>query len=454
MSQMDEPILAVAECLRHLQPPTAVMHVGAGTGTGPVHHWRSWDVKKAWLLDAQESRLEWAQPLRSQHPDWHITKALLGTKSGVSTYHVASNPAESGLLPAEALSAYWPNLHTLDTEERTTATLDELIPSDALANDINWLIIDCCPALAVLEGAKAVVSKIDVIWLRAILDESRADNNGAALAEIEPYLTERGFVRIHVSEANHPKVGMALFTRSVSRQLDQTIAALAAANEDSAKRSDEFAAKLNAKDEELGRTKRECEAHVAQLKDREAKLQELPQLREQLNALNAKNAELTQAVAKQTQESKDREAALTQNVTDLTAAKTNLEKKIEVQTAQLGERTREIEQLKASNTEAANEARANVAKLKEQLDALTARNAELTQASIKQAQEAQDREAALAKNVADLSAAKNNLSKKIDALHVQLTERSQEIDRLKTDNTALERQKTPNFKPCPSCARS
>ncbi|MGZ3183723.1 MAG: hypothetical protein ACXU8N_14895 [Telluria sp.] len=226
MSETEAALLTAIDSLRALTRPTAVIHVGAGAGTGPAHAWRRWGTARGWLIDAQEARLAWAGGAGAE-PGIEAVCAVLGPARGVSPFFNASNPAESGLFPAEELVGLWPNLRTTRSEERVVQPLDDIVPAASLAQDVTWIIVDCCPAVAVLEGAGAVLEQCDAALLRVLRKPlPGAGLAGVTLAEAEVYLAARGWRLVHVGEANHPDVALALFARPVAAAASGQLARL------------------------------------------------------------------------------------------------------------------------------------------------------------------------------------------------------------------------------------
>ncbi|TNC97321.1 MAG: hypothetical protein FD118_4113, partial [Rhodocyclaceae bacterium] len=276
--------------LQKLAPPQTIIHIGAGTGNGEMHQWQQWAVPHAVIIDTDPVRLEWTKPLIAENPGWHILSAVLADAEGETDYYRATNPEEDGLIPAERLSALWPNLHTIDRTVRPTRRLDHLL---AETNDLAldqaapiWTFVDCLPALPILKGAGEQVERWSVLWLRVLLQPIAEIDEGAALASIEEFLQPHGFRCVDVTESNHPALGYALFVRNWQAVLQPRIEALAQTNavlveekaaltqQDDA-RQGEVAALTAARDEEArkhteasawgGQLKQERDAQAAQI---------------------------------------------------------------------------------------------------------------------------------------------------------------------------------------------
>ena len=204
-------------------PPQAIIHIGAGTGIGDMHLWKRWSVQYALIIDADPARLDWVESLAAENPAWQVRAVVLSDGNNEVDYYRASNPDQDGLISPKKLAVLWPNLHTSESMRRQTHRLDSLLGELALASfrqDLStWLLIDCLPALTILEGAGSDLDRWSVLWLRVLLKPLADDDTVGTLNELEIYLRPRGYRCIHVFEENHPAVGKALFIRDWHGQL-------------------------------------------------------------------------------------------------------------------------------------------------------------------------------------------------------------------------------------------
>lgn len=225
---------AIVASLRQIMPPTALIDVGIGRGAGAMHQWRGWDVPAAWLVDAEPQQLAWTEPLAAQHPGWRVHVATLAEADGQAPCYRASNPAESGLVPTSKLAALWPNLREEEHAERATTRLDTLLAGDGgLPEGAGWwLVVDCLPALRILQGATDTLERCSVLWLRTLLQPLPENEAGTTLEDLQAFLAPLGFRCVQASEGNHPALGDALFVRDWAQRLQPVVAELRAEKEE------------------------------------------------------------------------------------------------------------------------------------------------------------------------------------------------------------------------------
>ena len=145
---------------------------------------------------------------------WSAYTAMVSDKEHEVVYYKASNPNESGLLPPEVMAKLWRNLKTIEERRLITTTLERMLTSAGILPDcLNWLVIDCLPALPILQGAGKYMDGWDVIIARVLLDENLCPGNGAAKIEIDPFLQIQGYRCIAVEEERQPAIANALYIR-------------------------------------------------------------------------------------------------------------------------------------------------------------------------------------------------------------------------------------------------
>ncbi len=226
-------LLSAAQTSRLLQilfPPQAVILVGVSRSQPHLLDWPSVRPENILLVDAAPEALANTRKSLPKTTAWQMRSAVLAEHAGEACFFIASNPGEDGLVPPQQLAELWPNLRTTAERTCTTQTLHALLAEPELAGlteaDDTWLVIDCLPALHILQGAGALLQHCKVVSLRVLLEPLEQDEPGTTFAEAERYLVEHDFRCIHCAEENHPRIGQALFLRDDSVQHEQQIACL------------------------------------------------------------------------------------------------------------------------------------------------------------------------------------------------------------------------------------
>jgi hypothetical protein len=145
----------------------------------------------------------------------HTLPWLIAEHTGTTTFHQASLPSESGLLPASALTSCWPGIKPLSQYQASALSLDDAwaqaSAEHAWASQPQWLWIGCLPATALLRGAIRLLQQTDVVALRVQLHpEAHSDAN---LHGAQFLLQTHGFALCGVEPERNPHLGTALFVR-------------------------------------------------------------------------------------------------------------------------------------------------------------------------------------------------------------------------------------------------
>jgi len=312
----------IVASLRQIMPPAALIDVGIGRGIGAMHQWRGWHVPAAWLVDAESTQLAWTETLAATYPGWRIHVATLAETDGQAPCYRASNPAESGLVPTSKLAALWPNLHEEERVERPVTRLDTLLADDGeLPQGAGWwLIVDCLPALRILQGATDTLERCSVLWLRTLLQPLPDNEAGSTLEDLQAFLAPLGFRCVQVSEGNHPALGDALFVRDWAQRLQPVIAGLRDTNEQATRQNQDLAQRLAAQEAAAQANAKERDAKAALAREGQAKLdaasKEKTELASRLAAAEpakqelSKRAETLQAQLDQLTNARDEQAEL------------------------------------------------------------------------------------------------------------------------------------------------
>jgi hypothetical protein len=199
--------------LRKICPIRRLLHIG-DTGKLTLSRYAEWAAKNVTFVLPDESQYLALSPLIEPHPGWSGLHAVVAENVMERDYFKASNPRESGLLAPESLAGIWRNIKTNSRHRVLATTLDVLFqapPTDG--HTANWLVVNCLPALSVIQGASSSLEEVDVIVARVVLDESIAADPSITLAALDDDLVGRGFRRVSVQEERHHALGSAIYVR-------------------------------------------------------------------------------------------------------------------------------------------------------------------------------------------------------------------------------------------------
>ena len=214
-------IRSVFATARALFDPGAVVHLGAGTGQGPLHDWRQWPVPASLVLDAQPQRMAWAADWAAQGPErWVVDALVAGADGQAAKLHHASNPDESGLIPTKALQKLWPQLKALEATDIPTRSLDALLAEPAHAALLRapnlWLVVDffCTPEF--WRGASATLAQARVVVLR---QTKTAPKGIEPLQDTADRMAALGYALAATLDSTHPEVVHAVYLRRLDHDL-------------------------------------------------------------------------------------------------------------------------------------------------------------------------------------------------------------------------------------------
>lgn len=272
--------------LARLHPPKSLVYVGSQPSSSASMVWQQWSVENAVLIDPLANE----GAARSLPAGWRQIAALLGAqRDDAASFYALSLPSESGLLPAEDLRTLWPNIQSTRVESRPVITLkDAWAQLPATHSMPDWLVVDALPAVPVLQGAAALLSTVQVVCVRVMLDEKGSQPSLAAcgLEATGAYLEAQGFSCVAVGETRHPTLGLALFVRNAGAKL-QPPPPQASERQPEAEQADEPKA-ASVQEQQSPQEK------VSDLADLITAERNLPDLGQQLQASQQKCADLEQ----------------------------------------------------------------------------------------------------------------------------------------------------------------
>ncbi|HEX5329454.1 hypothetical protein, partial [Sulfuricurvum sp.] len=147
--------------LNLFHPCHGVLVVGSGNGS-LVDLIASWNVEDVVLAEADEKQNERMKKFHTIPKAWKLINALVYKDQMDCEYYRTSNPAVDSIEHPEKLGNVWPNLHIDSVEHRESISIPTLLLQAEVKN-INWLIIDCTPALKLLQEAVSTLHRCDVV---------------------------------------------------------------------------------------------------------------------------------------------------------------------------------------------------------------------------------------------------------------------------------------------------
>ncbi|MFN3734241.1 FkbM family methyltransferase [Comamonas testosteroni] len=407
MNKSTNPLILWMDHLQALLPPTHITLVGAGNGKGVWAQWLQVQEAPATWIEANTLQFSALQRLQASG---HLPQAiLLNTVLAPDAtrdvdFFTASLVAESGLLCPDDLCHIWPNLHVLAVESVQATTLTSLLEAK---QSQQWLLLDCLPAAALLNGAQAVLSQVDVVLARVLLTEDKnLSPVGSSLAEVVQALPS--FTQLALQPCWNPNIAYVLFARDYrsaneltvhARDVEANARQVAQQAEAGVQAQLEKAKTENSsllKNQELQvQAQHVLQANLAQITQalnaetnaKQIALQELAELQAQLEATKEKTDELLKKQVLQA----DFQQALQTNLAQITQ-----QRDIEIKTRQIALHTQAGLQ---SQLEVAQVEKAELLKKQElQVKAQRALEAELTKAQdteVRAKQEAQKYQADL-----------------------------------------------------------
>lgn len=196
------------EYLNLFHPCNGVLVVGSGGGSW-VDLIASWDAEDVILVEADEKLIERMKKFHTLPREWKVVNALVYKDHTQCEYYHTSNAAASCLEHPDTLSAIWPNLSINSVEVRESVSIPTLL-EEVDAQNINWLIIDCTPALKLLQEGVSTVVQCDVVVARVLKEEKSV---------LDAWMQEQGLHSATYFEENNPQVVMVVYVKEWHTQL-------------------------------------------------------------------------------------------------------------------------------------------------------------------------------------------------------------------------------------------
>lgn len=202
--------------LEPLYPITGAIHVGLG-GPHNLNVYKTLDVEKLLLIEANKNRCEIIKKHIPEDKHWKIINQVVADIEGEAQYYELNNKNESGLVPPEKLKPIWPNIKLVEERTERVTTLNALAEehlSENIFEEFNLLVIDCFSSLSILEGAKNLLSGIDLLILRGLADDfQEVEFCSQDKKTIDEIINENSFVEFFNKNETHRFLKQSLFLK-------------------------------------------------------------------------------------------------------------------------------------------------------------------------------------------------------------------------------------------------
>ena len=349
--------------LRKLFPISGLIHIGAGTGS-VTSVYKEWGIPNALLMEADPHLFSQLKRKTMGIEGWFSLQAVVSDQATQASFYQCNNPHEHGLIEPEKLTAFWRNLKTVEVQTTDTQNLASILSGTVISYPsnitYNWLIVDCLPAVSILEGIGDYLGQMDVVIARAVLspDDSLLS---AGKTRVDELLKLHGYQSIQVYEENHPAIGQTLYVRDHKANLRKQqgqITALRQAKQEADQNNETTSAQVQQLTQARDQQTRLANERQQQLEALQQQLTALRQAKQEADQNNqttsAQVQQLTQARDQQTQLANERQQqleALQQQLTALRQAKQEADDLSALQQNQLSEAQAHKQYLEATHAE-------------------------------------------------------------------------------------------------------
>lgn len=219
-------------------PLSQLTILGAGSGYSAVLSWAAEQaIESVSLVEANHQQFnQLSARWQATQPDWQLhNKVMEARASKADTFYVASNPAESGLLPPDALMALWPNIAEKESQPCEPVTIAAWA-KEHWQSPGQWLFINYFCDAALLNQNKAKLAQVDVLMVRVSTEKALPESVTASAWEAA--LQQAGYRVVSRECERHPLIERWLCIKRLNREastvkedLTQTQAELAQVKE-------------------------------------------------------------------------------------------------------------------------------------------------------------------------------------------------------------------------------
>lgn len=459
---MSEPKISPLQHLEFLSrifPVKGAVVVGAGQGEGAWFDLLQKIDVQALLIEAGAERVKHLEKMFADHAGWIVQQHVVAAEQRESFFYDVANSSESSLLPPDMLPDLWPHIKLKQKQACQTVPLDELFSQTDFA--ANWLILDCLPALPLLQGAEAVLSGVDVAIVRLIADNELCPGTHAIHHDIESFMQGHGFCCFGLEPERHPALAHAVYLRDYAGLVRQQ--QINAENERNklnqqlkSEREDYRAVK-----KQLGEAEKQLQLALQRVQESDAVKKELiaarddlsTQLGEQVQQLEDSRNENEQQAAQLKQRDKDLNASRKKQ-TEQEAERDKLCQQLDDEQKKYQAVKQKLEEQLFEETASHQSLQAEKAELEKELETAKKhanelkKNAEQSQQALEQAQQELEKKAGAlnAKAQAEQESrketerAKKQLAAQQNQIHQQTKEYIKERDTLKVSMAELKEQ--------------
>ena len=282
--------------LRVLYPLTGVLHIGAGSN-GALERYKKWGVTTALFVEADNVRVEKISTELEGVSGWSVHHDLVAHEEGFAVFHQASNKNESGLVSPEVLTPLWQNLKVHEQHSVQATTIQALMDRERQGlrgKKVNWVWIDCLPALSILQGAGHLLEGFDVVVARTIFEEDLLpEQPELCKTALDQFMSKHGFLSSAQIEERHPAIGQVLYVRDWKDQMHVKLEQLHEERQTLTKELQEEIAEVAAQRDGLQDLAGQRQSVVEQLS------QYRDELKSKLNVMQARDEQLSRSGAEQ-----------------------------------------------------------------------------------------------------------------------------------------------------------
>lgn len=189
-----------------------VLHVGAYTAA-EVGFYKQYGAKHIHWVEANRGLCDRLRKRLDKRLNL-VTCAVVSDRDGDTVrFNITNNTQSSSILELGEHESLFPTIKYVDSEERTTSTIDTIMRDSNISGRVDFLSIDIQGAeLLALKGAVDTLEKTDALLLE--INEVEMYRDCALVAEVDDYLSDYGIERVETGFYKDHPWGDALYLRT------------------------------------------------------------------------------------------------------------------------------------------------------------------------------------------------------------------------------------------------